>query len=55
MLASLQESISGLTQRTADMERTIVTQQEEAPMAKEKQRSFDDNEVENQFGVVFEI
>jgi len=55
MLASLQETIFGLTQKTADMERTIATQQEEAPMAKDKQRSFDESEVENQFGMIFEI
>ncbi len=52
MLASLQESITGLTQKHANMKKTMATQQEEAPMAHRKQTSFEADEVENHFNVL---
>jgi len=54
MLASLQESITGLTQKYADMEKTMATQQEEAPMAQRKQTSFEADEIESHFVVEVE-
>jgi hypothetical protein len=46
MLASIQESITGLTQKHADMEKAMTAQQEETPMAERKHVSFDADEIE---------
>ena len=56
MLASLKESITGLTQKHADMEKAMATQQEKTPMAKEKMVSFEEDQIEEEpFELVFKF